>query len=282
MEIVACYNIRFIATASRPAGFDTTIPEGANSSKERDGDVIDLSSDDDAEACLLLQRHSVKEEPAGGDSPDDEDQDADTNDANDPGTDHTMNQENHVPTKLPEHGNGASEAVAEAADDPKRRRTAADEPERGSGELVAASSSSRKKIHRSPDDILLPISPQPACAIRLNFNDHRFGAYWKPDIDSTAWVDEMSRKSFSRCFTSETWRDKLIEVHEFAWRKWHLAKHEPDLELEYGSEPQEPGVIPNEIFEDLEPVITTMPPPKQYGGGRGRGRGRRNPKWGVW
>ena len=37
----------------------------------------------------------------------------------------------------------------------------------------------RHKVHSSPDFLLIPISPAPACIISLNANDHRWRAKWK-------------------------------------------------------------------------------------------------------
>ena len=66
----------------------------------------------------------------------------------------------------------------------------------------AASSSSvpRKKVHRSPKEILQPLSP-PGCTLALAFNDYRFTASWKRHIRCDFWIDELSNFSFSSVFT---------------------------------------------------------------------------------
>lgn len=135
-----------------------------------------------------------------------------------------------------------------------------------SGHTTARSAGYKsKKVHSSPDDILRPISPYPACSIRLNFNDHRFTGQWRSDVSSEFWIDELANKSFSKKFTPETWKDSLRKVHEHVWTKWQLASDtEPALALQAGRSPPEPGFVPDSVFEALQTIIDTMPPEKKY------------------
>ena len=126
----------------------------------------------------------------------------------------------------------------------------------------------RTRVYTSPDEILKPISPAPACVIRLNFNDSRFTASWMKHLESDNWQDELANKSFSRCFDKAdqtSWKSALEIVHESAWSKWSLAKDSlPEL-LDLDSKfPQQPGKIPEQVFQDLQPTIDRMPLPKNY------------------
>ena len=122
-----------------------------------------------------------------------------------------------------------------------------------------------KKVHSSPDEILLPISPYPACSIRLNFNDHRFTAKWRNEISSEIWIDTLANNSYSNTFTTQDWKSALKDVHKNAWEKWSLAADSlPALQLGQGIEKQDPGVIPPDVYNRLEPIISALPERKAY------------------
>ena len=129
---------------------------------------------------------------------------------------------------------------------------------------------SRPKVHASPDDILGPISPKPACIIRLSKTDHRWVCSWKPHIQSDRWIDELSNKSFSMVFdfrNEADWQEKLAKVHEYAWEKWKIGGGEenPALKLQDGKQPCEPGVIDPDVYNRLRPIVQAMPARKVYG-----------------
>ena len=126
---------------------------------------------------------------------------------------------------------------------------------------------SRTKVYSSPDEILVPISPYPACSIRLNFNDHRWTATWQKFIDCDEWFDELRKYSFSQSFafkSEASWRSKLAAVHEFCWTKWNIGKSNPNLKLADGMAPMEPGAIPEDVYRQLKPIIDNMAPKKGY------------------
>lgn len=132
-----------------------------------------------------------------------------------------------------------------------------------------ASGMHHTKVFSSPDEILIPISPFPACSLRLNANDHRWVSTWKRNIHVDAWIDELGNKSFSQTFDQNDpsdWQSKLKEVHHMAWFKWSLGYPEnQDLALD-GSRttPQEPGIIADDVFNQLAPIVRDLPPKKQY------------------
>lgn len=130
----------------------------------------------------------------------------------------------------------------------------------------AASSSSvpRKKVHRSPKEILQPLSP-PGCTLALAFNDYRFTASWKRHIRCDFWIDELSNFSFSSVFTKESWKESLRIVHAHSWEKWSIARDVvPELTLPDGRQEQNPGVIADSVFAELDPIVRDIPPPKRY------------------
>ena len=127
-----------------------------------------------------------------------------------------------------------------------------------------ASSVTRTKVYTSPWEILSPISP-PGCLISLSHTDHRFKATWKKTIKCDEWVGQQANLSFSHVFTKNTWKDALTLVHGNAWDKWYLGKdHNPELELPPGMEAQEPGVIPEFVFDQLKPRVMNLGERKQY------------------
>lgn len=132
------------------------------------------------------------------------------------------------------------------------------------GSAVRSSGYTSRKVHASPEDILLPLSP-PCCTIRLNHNDHRWTATWRKDISSDVWFDELSRQSFSKGFRYTCWKEALARVHEHAWLKWQLAEEFlPELKLPNGRPPQEPGSIPEAVCRSLESIVASLSAAKQY------------------
>lgn len=168
-----------------------------------------------------------------------------------------------VPPADPD-GNGAGgEGEALSIHSNKKRRLSLGDGVKGAGAGVGVP---RTKVHKSPS-ILIPISPFPACTIRLNANDHRFSAVWKSHIECDQWLDELALKSHSISFDARSeadWRSKLRQVHERCWVKWELGSHLPDLRLANGIEKPIPGRIPEHVFVGLKPHIDDLGPKKMY------------------
>ena len=125
-----------------------------------------------------------------------------------------------------------------------------------------------KKMHTSPDEILLPISP-PGCRINLSFTDHRFRANWVKDLKCTAWIGNLKNASFSAVFyrdQPDSWQRSLRLVHANAWEKWQIghAENMKELKLPKGVTAQKPGEIEPGVFTDLEPIVQRMPVPVSY------------------
>ncbi len=133
----------------------------------------------------------------------------------------------------------------------------------------SASGAARPKMHKSPEDILLPLSPYPACIIALSFRDHRWVARWRKKLTCDQWIDELSNQSYSISFSYQDpsdWKEKLKRVHEFAWLKWAIGRDSgvPGLQLRDGLAEQDPGTIPEQVFEELKHIVESMPPKHQY------------------
>ena len=120
-----------------------------------------------------------------------------------------------------------------------------------------------KRVHRSPEEILSQITP-PACVIGLGFNDWRFTSTWKlPPAAQEMLLPPYSQKTMSKTFyRSRPWKEALEEVHRFNWEKFRMVREH--LALPSNLVVQTPGVIPERIFESLEPIISNMEEPKQY------------------
>ena len=102
----------------------------------------------------------------------------------------------------------------------------------------------------------------PGARMVLNHNDHRFMTSWV-GIEK-GMPEDLKGKHFSRKFTRKPWKDALAECHMRVWEKWsYVKKHLP---LPIGMEPQEPGVVPNEVLEALEPFINNLPAEKKASG----------------
>ena len=156
--------------------------------------------------------------------------------------------------------------------------TAAEESQVEEGGPTAAGSSRDKpkasspvrapvvRVHRSPAEILNQLSP-PGMMLRMTYNDHRF----KVEIgsrfheSSSKLKAPYSQKSYSKSFASgaPTWQEALSDVHNHAWTKHNLMVIAGYMVG--ASNPQSPGVIPEEVLSDLQPEIEKMPPPKKYG-----------------
>ena len=119
----------------------------------------------------------------------------------------------------------------------------------------------RPKVYKTPQEVFVHMLP-PGARMVLNHNDHRFMTSWV-GIEK-GMPEDLKGKHFSRKFTRKPWKDALAECHMRVWEKWsYVKKHLP---LPIGMEPQEPGVVPNEVLEALEPFINNLPPEKKASG----------------
>ena len=121
--------------------------------------------------------------------------------------------------------------------------------------------STSQKVFSSPA-ILNCISPLPHCVITLNANDHRWSSKWKRDIHCDSWVGELRNQSKSKSFVNtneSSWKTALQEVHKTVWNKFRLKGN-----LEISIPPQEPGIIPDEVFNELSAVVASLPTAKVY------------------
>ena len=120
-----------------------------------------------------------------------------------------------------------------------------------------------KKTRKSPDEILSQITP-PYCFIGLGFNDWRFQSSWKlPAKVQEELLPPFSQKSMSKTFyKARPWKEALEEVHRFNWQKFRLVKDH--LSLPSNLVVQDPGVIPQNVLDALEPIINSMEEPKKY------------------
>ena len=110
-----------------------------------------------------------------------------------------------------------------------------------------------EKKHSSPE-ILEKLDP-PGCKITLGHSDHRFASTF--EAYSPVLEGKMKQSYFSRTFVQKrNWQTALIEVHKHNWTKWLLVKDQ--FPLPPGKEEQVPGEIPQEIFDQLAPIIAGL------------------------
>ena len=134
---------------------------------------------------------------------------------------------------------------------------------------VGPSAPARRREFRSPEHLLVPISPHPWCTIVLNYNDHRWTALFKRGVHCDEWIDELAQKSFSCSLKFDDpahWRGALLKVHEFAWSKWRLGggNSSEDLKLDDAILEQDPGHIDEAVLGSLAEVVSELPPKKKY------------------
>ena len=146
-------------------------------------------------------------------------------------------------------------SVEPLAQQAKRRRT--------DYKPAEATETCGKKIFTSPVEILALISPAPHCMLSLNHNDHRWCSKYQPGIDCAAWVGDLKKPNYSRIFdraSKESWQGALKVVHSRVWTKWNLHREALPLQID----PQEPGVISEDILEQLSSTVARLPPKKRY------------------
>ena len=120
----------------------------------------------------------------------------------------------------------------------------------------------REPRGRTPDEITNMLSP-PGCKIRVGFKDHRFTSSWK--MDHSELDAPYSQKTMTATFvTLRGWQDALRRVHAHNWEKWNRVKHIHPLEP--GVPEQRPGVIDQEIFDQLQATIDNLGVVKRYPG----------------
>ena len=118
----------------------------------------------------------------------------------------------------------------------------------------------RVKVYTTPQEAVQDIVP-PGCKFVMNHGDHRFTTNW---VGPTKKIPaELMNKSFSRSFVNRDWKDALAEVHQRMWLKWECCKNE--LPLPAGTMAQEPGVVPDEVLQGLQPFIDKLPEGRKQG-----------------
>ena len=113
-----------------------------------------------------------------------------------------------------------------------------------------------ERVHASPKDILSRVVPNSSFSIYLSYNDWRFKC--ESRIESEKFLEPYHRKTFSKVFTQENWKDSLWAVHKYAWEEWALVRDK------HPADKPEQDCVPPEIFELLQPIISIMPPPTHY------------------
>ena len=104
----------------------------------------------------------------------------------------------------------------------------------------------------------------PHCTFALDQWAHRFSFRFRKVPDPNVW-NGRTPLTMLKAFVSTTWKEALPEVHAGAWKRWNLAKEQEHWKLSDPALVQVPRRIPNNIFESLEDVITSMPPRVKYG-----------------
>lgn len=116
------------------------------------------------------------------------------------------------------------------------------------------------KVHSSPKEILDRLAP-PLVTIRLNHNDHRFACTF--NYDSPEFAGDLKSKYFSKGFNETvTWMAALQEVHQHAWAKWSFDMARAPLAD--NQEEQLPGILDQELVDELSIHIHKLPPKKKY------------------
>lgn len=111
------------------------------------------------------------------------------------------------------------------------------------------------KVYKSPEEILQQISP-PGCFIGISQPEHRWTSRF-PCSDKKVLGTEFAKQSCSASFALiRGWKEALAMVHSHCWNKY--------IFLNPGATAQEPGKIPAQILEALEPTIKSLPAVKRY------------------
>ena len=118
----------------------------------------------------------------------------------------------------------------------------------------------RPKVYATPAEDLAGMMP-PGAKIVLSHTEHRFLTTW---VGPTKGIpSELIGKHFTRSFgPSRSWQDALSECHQRLWEKWGYIS--TSLPLPPGSQPQEPGVVPDAVLEAMAHHIGKMPVKKDY------------------
>ena len=163
-----------------------------------------------------------------------------------------------LPEEPSQHGEeprGSMDRAPEAAEAPAEAPRASDEAPRAAGGPRA----SGPKVHSTPD-ILARLEPCHIFRLRLNFNDHRFTLDTR-GVSDERWIGSMGQKSWSKGFkVSRDWEGALKQVHRHMWEKWSVTQDR--WPLRPGMAEQEPGEVPEDVINDLKPIILGMPAPK--------------------
>ena len=118
------------------------------------------------------------------------------------------------------------------------------------------------KVYQSPQ-ILTRCEPNFRFKVGLDYNAHRF--YVKCSLPLSDFLPPYDKqKSFSKSFASDrkTWRTCLELVHHHCWSKWELVKDR--YPLAPNQIKQKPGVVPEDVLNEIEQEVNNLGPPTQY------------------
>ena len=174
-----------------------------------------------------------------------------------------------VPNTDPPVGVPDTDPPVNPAVEPPSAPNPAVEPPTGTSSAPSGVHRTSTKVHVSPDEILQPISPYPACIISLSFKDHRWVARWRKKMECEEWLDELKNKSYSLTFDHQDpsdWQSKLSKVHDYAWSKWEIGRPSLSslLTLASGIAEQTPGEISEQTYTALAPIVASLPPKEKY------------------
>ena len=110
-----------------------------------------------------------------------------------------------------------------------------------------------RKVHQTPSEIMQMMKPCDKFGIFIDKNAHRFKLETK--VSDPRFVFPYKSKTFNRSFANCSWKSALELVHEHVWQKWKLVKDTWPCD----KDEQEPGAVPEEVFEALAPIIAAMP-----------------------
>ena len=117
----------------------------------------------------------------------------------------------------------------------------------------------RAARRKSPEELLSALSP-PGCKFGVSFQDHRFTSGWRQEHKELP--SPYDKKTFSRTFVERrTWQEALALVHQHNWEKWEKLQ---DTYPVGGQRVQVPGELPDDIVEQLEDTIKSLPKVVRY------------------
>ena len=115
------------------------------------------------------------------------------------------------------------------------------------------------KVHSTPAEIMKLIEPCDKFRFFIDKNAHRFKVETRVSDDRFN-VAPYKGKTFNRSFLNCSWRSALKLVHQHAWLKWALVRDTWPCD----KDEQDPGVVPENVYQALAPIIAEMPQAVKY------------------